>query len=125
MMDPLSLGLTVFTFGIVLLGGMLLFRRFIPRLLAMSQSTQPASLATGLAVNPLRSGSESLAVLLVKTGGRVVFANPTARNWFGLVEEEPNLERLARRTRPEELFLGLCAVEGQTRFSLNEHLIDG
>jgi PAS domain S-box-containing protein len=39
--------------------------------------------------------------------------------------EEPNLERLARSTHPEGVFLGLCAGEGQVRFSLNQNLVEG
>ncbi len=36
-----------------------------------------------------------------------------------------NLEYLARRTRPSETFLSLCAKEGQARFSLDGRLVQG
>jgi len=65
------------------------------------------------------------AVLLVQPGGRVAFTNQQAKEWFGYLEEEPNLERLARRTRPSDTFLALCASEGQARFSLDGRLVDG
>ena len=52
--------------------------------------------------------------------------NARARQVFQLEEfETPNLERLARRTRPSDRFLSLCASEGQSRFALDGRLVDG
>ncbi len=56
--------------------------------------------------------------------GFLIF-NEQARNVFSLWDEEPNLERMARRTRPADVFLGLCATEGQGRFSINGQWVDG
>lgn len=65
------------------------------------------------------------AVIVIQVGGRVEYASRLAREWFGLQEGEiPDLERLARRVRPSEEFLELCAAEGQKRFSVNGRLTD-
>ncbi len=65
------------------------------------------------------------AVLIVEMGGRIQHVNASAREWFELFEGEiPHLERLARRVRPGESFLELCAAEGQARFSINGKLVD-
>jgi GAF domain-containing protein len=65
------------------------------------------------------------AVLVVQMGGRVEYISQLAREWFGLLEGEiADLERLARRVRPPEEFLELCASEGQKRFSVNGRLTD-
>lgn len=66
------------------------------------------------------------AVLAVQAGGRVIYLNSMVREWFELADGEvPNLERMSRRVRPGELFLELCAAEGQARFSVNGRLVDG
>jgi len=65
------------------------------------------------------------AVLMVKSGGRVSYLNDEARTWFGLWDEDPNLELMSRRARPADTFLGLCAAEGQARFSLNGQWVEG
>ncbi len=71
---------------------------------------------------PLNVNQHQDAVLMVEPGGRVLYANDQARTWFGL--EEPNLERYARRTRPSEAFLGVCATEGQARFSVGGRIVE-
>ncbi len=66
------------------------------------------------------------AVLLIHAGGRIDYLNTAARDIFGLTQNEiPNLERLARRTRPSDTFLKLCASEGKMRFSISGRLIEG
>ncbi len=55
----------------------------------------------------------------------MIYINQAAREWFNVWEEEPNLESLARRTRPSEAFLTLCAGEEQARFSLNGRFVEG
>lgn len=74
---------------------------------------------------PLELTQHSEAYLLVQSGGRVMEIDPHAREWFNAWEERPNLERLGRRTRPSETFLGLCAAAGQARFALDGRAIEG
>jgi len=65
------------------------------------------------------------AILIIEAGGRFRYVNDRAREWFELFEGEiPNVERLARRVRPSESFLELCAAEGQARFSINGKLVE-
>lgn len=73
---------------------------------------------------PLNSNSNE-AVITIQPGGRVDYINELAREWFGLREgEEPELERLIRKTRPAEDFLNLCANAGQKRLSVAGKLIE-
>ncbi len=62
------------------------------------------------------------AVMVVEPGGRILYVNTQVKEWFGL--EEPSLERYARRTRPSEAFLGVCATEGQARFFVGGRLVE-
>jgi len=64
------------------------------------------------------------AVLVVQPGGRVSFMNQKARSRFNVWNEVPNLERLVRRTRPGDVFLGLCSTEGQARFSIDGQMVE-
>lgn len=65
------------------------------------------------------------AILLVQAGGRIDYVNSLAREWFGLHSDElPDLERIIRRARPAEEFLGLCARQGQKRLSVGGHLVE-
>ncbi len=67
----------------------------------------------------------SEAVLVVQTGGRVEFINPRARNWFGLQDNDvADIERLARRVRPPEDFLDVCASPSQKRVNVNGKLAE-
>ncbi|HBD08805.1 MAG TPA: hypothetical protein DCZ69_11140, partial [Syntrophobacteraceae bacterium] len=79
-------------------------------------------------ISPIPASFESKstdAVVVVELGGRVQYINNLAYNWFGVQEGEiPDLERLARRVRPSDDFLELCATEGQKRFSVNGRLMD-
>ncbi|HEX6302714.1 MAG TPA: GAF domain-containing protein [Anaerolineales bacterium] len=74
---------------------------------------------------PVENQSHDSAVLLIEMGGRVFYSNSLAQEWFDLQEDEVNLESLVRRTRPNDVFLALCASEGQGRFSLEGRLIQG
>ncbi len=93
-----------------------LIPRFRPRPATAATPIQPVVEAPG----------HGHAVLLVQAGGRVDYANSIAREWFSLREgEQPNLEMLARRIRPSDDFLRLCAAEGSARFSVNGRPIEG
>jgi len=74
---------------------------------------------------PLEISRHTEAVLLVQTGGRIVYHNRSARKLLNLSEGEPNLDRLGRRARPSEVFWGLCAAEGQARFLMDGRVVEG
>jgi len=65
------------------------------------------------------------AVLVIETGGRVEFINTSARDWFALRDGDvADIERLARRVRPPEEFLDVCAVPSQKRVNVNGRLAE-
>ncbi len=65
------------------------------------------------------------AIFVVRPGGRVDYINSLARNHFDLRENEPyDLERLARRARPTDDFLAVCASPGQKRIAINGKLTE-
>ncbi len=117
-LDSITVGLTAVSISLLFLGLVVLLLRVIPRLHPLTQPpTAPPD-------NPDNAQSTD-AVLLVQIGGRVVYTNQQAREWFGHLEEEPNLERLARRARPSEVFWNLCSSESQARFSLDGRFVEG
>jgi PAS domain S-box-containing protein len=63
--------------------------------------------------------------LLCRLGGRIIYINDAARQLFNMDEvEQPSLDRIGRRVRPGEVFLEICAAQGQARFSINGQLVD-
>ncbi len=65
------------------------------------------------------------AMVVIQKGGRVAQINQRARELFHLEAHDiPDLEALARRARPGEEFLTLCAAEGQGRFMLDGRLAE-
>ncbi|RPI88295.1 MAG: GAF domain-containing protein [Chloroflexi bacterium] len=116
--SPVFLGITSVLLGVGFFALAFFLLRAVPRV-------QPVEYP--IAYPPVPPGIMAIndAVLLVQSGGRVMFINQVAREWFGVLDEELNLERLTRRVRPSETFLGLCASEGQARFSLNGIFIEG
>ncbi len=94
-LSPVALGVLLLLLGAGLFAATLVALRITPRL-------QPAAKtpASPPATKPNPTHNE--AVLLVQSGGRVIYINQAAREWFNVWEEEPNLESLARRTRPSE-----------------------
>ncbi|MFZ5911025.1 MAG: GAF domain-containing protein [Chloroflexota bacterium] len=64
-------------------------------------------------------------VVIIQSGGRVEYLNSSARQLFGLRENEfADLERLARRVRPSDDFLALCSDEGQKRITVGANLTE-
>ncbi len=120
----------MFELGIFPLGILLLFVGFafflvtylilraVPKIRPISQTQKPPPISPDLSAH-------SNGVLMVRQGGRISYLNEKARSWFSIWDEEPNLERMARRTRPSNIFLGLCAAEGQGRFSINGQWVEG
>ncbi|MCJ7434276.1 MAG: GAF domain-containing protein, partial [Anaerolineales bacterium] len=93
------------------------------RLLPGNQSIAPADAATPLYFPETTSNVD--AVLIVQSGGRVEYVNALARQLFDLQEDEYiDLERLARRARPSDHFLALCATAGQKRITINGKLAE-
>ncbi len=117
-LNTVSLGILFLAVGIGLVGLILLLTRFIPHL-------QPQEANAPLLPGSLDLMPHAEAVLMVQNGGRIVYLNDLARQWFKLAEGEPDLECLARRTRPSEAFLSLCAGKRQVRLSLDGHYLDG
>ncbi len=65
------------------------------------------------------------AVLVVEPGGRIGYLNALARQLFNLGEDEAaDLERLARRVRPLDDFLQVCAKPSQKRLTINGKLLE-
>jgi PAS domain S-box-containing protein len=117
-MDPAVVGMVLVVAGASLALLTILLLRAVPQ-------TEPQLPAPAAPPIPIEIASHADAVLLVQVGGRVVYMNPRAREWFRLGGEEPNLERMSRRTRPPQVFLDLCAAEGQCRFSLDYRYVEG
>jgi PAS domain-containing protein len=94
--------------------------RFAPRMRPVAAEMTPAAKRT----DTLSKSKD--AIIIVQAGGRVFSVNDQARKILGLAPNEiPNLQRLAKRARPQEDLLGLCAHEGQSRFLLDGRLVIG
>jgi hypothetical protein len=117
-LNAISMGFALALAGVLILGLTWLVLRALPRLKSSSATQTNPPL-------PVNVNHHDEAVLLIQSGGRVAYVNQKARELFNLWDEPPNLERLARKARPSEAFLSLCASQGQSRFNLNGHLVDG
>lgn len=121
-LDPLSLGIVLVALG---LGLWLLVRLLIGIVQRPQQTSHPIVFPETEADPDVLESSED-AVLLVGAGGRLLSINPRGRAFFHLEEDEAaNLNRLARRIRPSDTFLALCASEGKARFALEGRMLDG
>ncbi len=117
-MDPAALGALLLLLGVIIS----LITWFILRVLARTQGKPvDTPLALGLPVDLAR---HSDAVLGIEPGGRILYINARARDWFNLNEREPHLEQLARQARPGHVFLNLCSEEGQARLTLNNRYLE-
>lgn len=117
-LNAVSLGILLLASGIGLVGLILILTRLVPRL--QPHVSNPFRVSDSRQLKP-----HGEAVLLVQTGGRVVYLNEEARLWFKLAEDEPNLERMARQVRPSEALMSLCAGQGQVRLSLGGRYLEG
>ncbi|WP_299025310.1 GAF domain-containing protein [uncultured Thermanaerothrix sp.] len=86
----------------------------------------PRSHAPGFPVFAQEKGAAySEAVLVIHPGGRVIWLSERARELFELsAEASANLEALARKVRPSELFLSLCASGGQDLLTLGGRTVE-
>src|SRR5512142_1672563 len=64
------------------------------------------------------------AVVVAEGRGRLVFANPKARLWFGLDGGEPDLELMADAVQPADTFLELFSKEGQASFRIGNRRVE-
>ncbi len=118
-LEPQTLGSILIILALALTGVILLVTRSRPG------APTPPRAALGLpAANPATQVRNE-AILLVQIGGRVVYTNDIARDWFRFTGKEPNLERLYRLARPGDVFLGLCSTEGRVRFSMDGRSVEG
>jgi hypothetical protein len=116
-LDPVLLGTLLFLTGLLFF--LLVWR--LPRHIRRRPSLIPEA--------PIQKSSDDSnhahAFLVVQPGGRVEYMNSLAQQWYGMHEgEQPNLERLARQIHPSDDFLKICAIEGQTRCSVNGRPIE-
>ncbi len=117
-LNSVSFGVLFLASGIGLVGLVLILTRLVLRL-------QPHVYKSYRTIDSRQLKPHGEAVLLVQTGGQVVYLNEEARQWFKLAEDRPNLEHLARQTRPGEAFMSLCAGQGQVRLSLGGRYLEG
>ena len=113
-----SLGISLFIAGLVFVVLVWVVLRIFPRTYATTQ-TDVNSFSF-----PESSKSDD-AVIILQPGGRVEYISALARTYFNMRENEPyDLERLARRVRPMDDFLDLCATSGHKRVSVNGKLVE-
>lgn len=117
-LSPAVVGLIMIGLGLGFVAATLIVLRIIPRPAKPSKTPEPLSAGAQIP-------SHQEAVLLIESGGRVSYINQIGREFFNIWNEDPNLENLARRTRPNETFLELCASEGQSRFTINGQSVEG
>ena len=111
-----SLALGVMIFGAALLGLALLGLRLLA----------PRS-AHALVIAPIQAELEAdhdSGVVVAQPGGRVLFANERAREFFGLNGQSPNLETMARQAQPSETFRGLFSASGVARLSVGSRQVE-
>ena len=115
----LTLGVTVIAVGAGIFFLLWLMLRF------MTRRRAPFSKKHTLPTISLDLPANQDAVLLVAPGGQVLYANPAARKWFEIAEDEqPNLENITRYIDPPDTFLSLCAVAGEARLTSKKSLIE-
>lgn len=116
-LSAFPLGITFLIVGIAFLVLAYLLARLFSRIFVSSKVSANSNLDIDLP-------DHEHATLVIQPGGRIVFMNEAARDQFDVWERHPNLERLARRSRPESVFLSLCAAEGSAHLSVGGHLTE-
>ena len=119
-MEGLGLGLVLVVVGLVfVLLVRILLRILLPGNQPLMQTFQP------LLWQYPESSEQKDAVIIIQGGGRVEYLNEAARQLFGLHEnEQADLERLTRYTRPSNEFLSLLSKESQKRISIGAQLTE-
>ncbi len=112
--EVLTLGIALALVGVSLL--------LIAGGLTRTQQTATAALASPLTMprpEEEESPTTEEGIIVVLQGGRVHYLNARARQWFGLYpNDQPSLELLARRVRPQDDFFHLCTHPGKARLTL-------
>lgn len=118
MFSSLEFGLGLVIAGLASVLLVLAFLRLLPR----NQSRTPAPLSAMIVPGSLETSD---GVVIIQSGGRVEYLNSSARQLFGLRENEfADLERLAHRVRPSDDFLALCLDEDQKRITVGANLTE-
>ena len=113
-----GLGISLFIAGLVFILLVWVVLRVFPRTYTTAQ-------ADANSFSFPESSKSNDAVILLQLGGRVEYISALARTYFNIHENEPyDLERLARRVRPTDDFLDLCAASGHKRVSINGKLVE-
>ena len=112
--------------GLVLVVGGLVFAllvRFSLRLLLPGNQLH-TNISSSSPIYP-ENPDQNDAIILVQGGGRVEYLNEVARRLFGIREnDQVDLERLMRYTRPSNEFLSLLSKESQKRISIGTQLTE-
>src|SRR5512145_790579 len=96
----LTLGIVLLSLGI---GIYLLVR------LSIRVEFQPdASIVNHHFTETKHATSKKRAILIVQSGGRLIYADSKAREWFGVPNQAGDFESLVRHTSPADAFLNLC-----------------
>jgi len=82
---------------------------------------QPASLRPVVPVNLFESDD---AVVVAEGRGRIVYANDSARQWFGIDGGAPNLALMSRQIYPRDTLHDLVAGAGHATFRLGQRQIE-
>ena len=113
-----GLGVSLFLTGLVIVTLAWVVLRILPTLRPFrDQTDDQVSIPEAVKTNE--------ATLILQPGGRVEYISRAARDYFGLREHEAyDLESLARRVRPSDEFLDLCAEPGMSRISIGGKLVE-
>jgi PAS domain S-box-containing protein len=119
-MEPaasLPLAIALLAVGAILLGLTVVGLRWFAARRPVPHVASPVRL-------PVEHQPADTGVLVVQAGGRVLFVNDRAKQFFGLDGEDPNLWRMAQRARPADTFLELFVTEGRASLSIGDRQVD-
>ncbi|MBN2303808.1 MAG: GAF domain-containing protein [Anaerolineae bacterium] len=79
---------------------------------------------TARPVVPVNLMDSDEAVIVAEGHGRIVYANPPARQWFDINGGAPNLSLMASMTQPADTLHDLMAEDGHASFRLGQRQIE-
>ncbi len=88
------------------------------------RSTSGEQIVTLRPVVPLNLRQSDEAVLVAGERGRIVYANETARRWFGLEGGQPDLSLMAHQVHPQDALYDLLAGAGRMSFRLGQRQLE-